>query len=123
MTSPMTSPMIGPDQTPPPFRMTEAASTKIKSLLAAEDDGALALRVAVRAGGCSGYSYEMFFDSDLSDDDLRFERDGVTAVIDRASYQHLGGAVLDYKDGLQDAGFSITNPNAGHSCGCGKSFH
>ncbi len=111
------------DRLPEPFTITEAASAKVKSLLAAEDNGALALRVAVRPGGCSGYSYEMYFDSDISDDDLRFDRDGVTAVIDRASYQHLGGAILDYTDGLQDAGFSISNPNAGHSCGCGKSFY
>lgn len=123
MTSPMSSPMVGGGQTPPPFRMTGAASTRIKTLLASEGDDSLALRVEVRPGGCSGYSYEMFFDADVTDADLRFERDGVTAVIDPISYRHLGGAVLDYKDGLQDSGFSITNPNAGHSCGCGKSFH
>ena len=80
------------------------------------------LRVAVRPGGCSGFSYEMFFDSDVAADDLKAEHAGVTVVIDAASQQHLGGATLDFKDGLQGAGFSINNPNAQRSCGCGQSF-
>ena len=75
-----------------------------------------------RVGGCSGFSYEMFFDTDVAADDIKSERDGVTVVIDPASQQHLKGATLDYKDGLQGAGFHITNPNAERSCGCGQSF-
>jgi|SRR5215831_5651073 iron-sulfur cluster assembly protein/iron-sulfur cluster insertion protein len=104
------------------FTLTDAAADKVKSLIEAEDKPDLALRVAVRPGGCSGLSYEMFFDTDIADDDVRSEHRGVTVIIDPASAEHLGGASLDYKDGLQGAGFSINNPNATRSCGCGQSF-
>lgn len=105
------------------FAMTDAAAAKVKALITAEDSAdELVLRVAVRPGGCSGFSYEMFFDGDVADDDLRFDHDGVGVVIDPASFQHLKGAKLDYKDGLQETGFSISNPNAERSCGCGQSF-
>lgn len=105
------------------FSLTDAAAAKVKVLIDAEDtDDRLALRVAVRPGGCSGYSYEMFFDTDIAGDDVRSERDGVEVVIDPASFELLKGATLDYKDGLSGAGFAINNPNAQRSCGCGQSF-
>ena len=104
------------------FTLTDAASDKVKSLIAAEGNPDLVLRVAVRPGGCSGLSYEMFFDADVADDDVKSEQGGVTVVIDAASAPHLGGGSLDFKDGLQGAGFSINNPNAQRSCGCGQSF-
>ena len=104
------------------FTLTDAAADKVKSLIAAEDNPELVLRVAVRPGGCSGLSYEMFFDTDVATDDVRSERNGVTVVIDPASAEHLGGASLDFSDGLQGAGFAINNPNATRSCGCGQSF-
>jgi iron-sulfur cluster assembly protein/iron-sulfur cluster insertion protein len=104
------------------FVLTDAAAAKVKSLIEAEETPNLALRVAVRPGGCSGFSYEMYFDGDQADDDVRNEKDGVLVVIDPASFQHLAGASLDYKDGLQGAGFHITNPNAQRTCGCGESF-
>jgi iron-sulfur cluster assembly accessory protein len=105
------------------FGLTDAAAAKVKSLIAAEaSDDELVLRVAVRPGGCSGFSYEMFFDTEVAADDMKAERDGVTVVIDPASREHLKGATLDFKDGLQGAGFSINNPNAQRSCGCGQSF-
>ena len=104
------------------FTITDAAADKVQSLIEAEGNQQLALRVAVRPGGCSGLSYEMFFDTDIADDDVRIEHRGVTVIIDPASAQHLGGASLDYKDGLQGAGFAIQNPNATRSCGCGQSF-
>jgi iron-sulfur cluster assembly protein/iron-sulfur cluster insertion protein len=102
--------------------LTDNAASKVAELISAEGDEALALRVAVRPGGCSGFSYEMFFDSDLAADDTKTEQGGVAVVIDSASAPYLGGASLDYKDGLQGAGFSINNPNAQRSCGCGQSF-
>lgn len=102
--------------------VTESAATKVKSLIEAEGDDALALRVAVRPGGCSGYSYEMFFDSDIASDDIASEVGGVKVVVDAASADLLKGAVLDFKDGLQGAGFAIENPTASRSCGCGQSF-
>jgi iron-sulfur cluster assembly protein/iron-sulfur cluster insertion protein len=102
--------------------LTETAATKVKDLIEAEGEPNLALRVAVRPGGCSGFSYEMFFDTDVSDDDNLADYQGVRVVVDASSAELLQGATLDYKDGLQGAGFAIDNPNAQRSCGCGKSF-
>jgi iron-sulfur cluster assembly accessory protein len=102
--------------------LTDNAAVKVKQLIEAEGDPSLALRVAVRPGGCSGFSYEMFFDTDVADDDLAAEFGGVKVVSDPSSAQLLTGATLDYKDGLQDAGFAINNPNASRTCGCGQSF-
>src|SRR5258708_4180848 len=102
--------------------MTDAAASKVKDLIEAEGEPELALRVAVRPGGCSGFSYEMFFDTDIASDDLTTEHGGVRLVVDPSSAQLLTDATLDYKDGLQQAGFSINNPNAQRTCGCGQSF-
>ena len=102
--------------------LTDSAASKVKELLDAEGEPALALRVAVRPGGCSGYSYEMFFDGDVATDDELAEFSGVRVIVDPSSAQLLNGATLDYKDGLQNAGFAIDNPNAQRSCGCGQSF-
>ncbi len=102
--------------------LTDNAATKVKELIEAEGDPALALRVAVRPGGCSGFSYEMFFDGEVETDDQLATFGEVKVVVDSASAQMLLGATLDYKDGLQQAGFSIDNPNATRTCGCGSSF-
>ncbi|MEM7095172.1 MAG: iron-sulfur cluster insertion protein ErpA [Actinomycetota bacterium] len=102
--------------------LTDDAATKVGALLAEEDEGDLALRVAVRPGGCSGFSYEMYFDSDFADDDTTADYSGVKVVVDPSSAMLLEGATLDYKDGLQETGFSINNPNAQRTCGCGQSF-
>lgn len=104
------------------FTVTDAAAAKVKSLIEAEDTPGLALRVAVRPGGCSGFSYEMFFDADIAADDVKTDHGGVQVVIDPASIEHLGGAELDYRDGLQGSGFHVSNPNAQRTCGCGQSF-
>jgi iron-sulfur cluster assembly protein/iron-sulfur cluster insertion protein len=102
--------------------LTPTAATKVKTLLEAEGEPGLALRVAVRPGGCSGFSYEMFFDSDVATEDQLADYDGVRVVVDPSSATLLTGATLDYKDGLQQAGFAIDNPNAQRTCGCGQSF-
>jgi iron-sulfur cluster assembly accessory protein len=102
--------------------LTDDAAAKVKELIAAETEENLALRVAVRPGGCSGFSYEMFFDTDVAADDITNELGGVRVVVDPSSAPLLKGATLDFKDGLQGAGFSINNPNATRSCGCGQSF-
>jgi len=105
--------------------LTDTATVKVRQLLDAEGAEDLSLRVAVRPGGCSGFSYEMFFDGDIAADDNQtsYGEDGnVRVVVDPASAQLLEGATLDYKDGLDQSGFAITNPNATRSCGCGQSF-
>ncbi len=105
-----------------PISLTDVATTKVGELLVQEGNADLALRVAVRPGGCSGFSYEMFFDSDVADDDVVSTFGTVKVVVDPASAALLTGATLDFKDGLQGAGFSINNPNATRTCGCGNSF-
>jgi iron-sulfur cluster assembly accessory protein len=110
---------VTPNQT---IALTDAASAKVAELLTQEGNPELALRVAVRPGGCSGMSYEMFFDSDVAGDDLLSAYGDVRVVVDPTSASLLAGATLDFKDGLQGAGFSINNPNATRSCGCGQSF-
>ena len=107
---------------PNPVTLTDVAATKVAELLAQEDIDELALRVAVRPGGCSGFSYEMFFDADVAEDDVVREFGSVKVVVDETSADLLKGSTLDYSDGLQDAGFHVTNPNASRTCGCGSSF-
>ncbi len=102
--------------------LTDTAAAKVKELLQAEGATDLALRVAVRPGGCSGFSYEMFLDGDIAQDDQTLSFGEVKVVVDQASSQLLVGASLDYQDGLTDAGFKINNPNATRTCGCGNSF-
>jgi iron-sulfur cluster assembly accessory protein len=102
--------------------LTDTAATKVSQLIEAEGEESLALRVAVRPGGCSGFSYDMFFDTEVADDDLTADYSGVKVVVDASSAMMLEGATLDYADGLNQAGFSINNPNAQRTCGCGSSF-
>jgi iron-sulfur cluster assembly accessory protein len=107
---------------PAPISLSDDAMAKVAELIAKEGEEGMALRVAVRPGGCSGYSYEMFFDTEVADDDIAREFGGVKVVVDTASAELLNGSILDYKDGLQGAGFHISNPNAQRTCGCGSSF-
>ena len=102
--------------------LTDSARDKVAELIAQEGNPELALRVAVRPGGCSGFSYEMFFDSDIADDDVSTMFGDVKVVVDSSSAPMLRGATLDYKDALQGGGFAINNPNAQRTCGCGNSF-
>lgn len=106
-----------------PVTLSDSAIAKVTELLAAEEGAeGLALRVAVRPGGCSGYSYDMFFDSEIADDDIVRTFGDVKVVVDPESAELIKGATLEYRDGLQGAGFHITNPNATRTCGCGSSF-
>ena len=102
--------------------LTDTATTKVAELIKAEGEDGLALRVAVRPGGCSGFSYEMFFDSEFADDDKVEEYGDVRLVCDEASAGMLVGATLDYTESIQETGFKINNPNAQRTCGCGSSF-
>ena len=102
--------------------LSDAAIAKVADLIAQEGQDDLALRVAVRPGGCSGFSYEMFFDADIAADDVQVDYRGVKVVVDASSAQLLEGATLDYSETLEQSGFQITNPNASRTCGCGQSF-
>lgn len=106
-----------------PITLTDAATAKVAELIAAESvEESLALRVAVKPGGCSGFNYDMYFDTEVASDDVVREFAGVKVAVDAASADLLRGSTLDYTDSLQGAGFHITNPNATRTCGCGNSF-
>ena len=103
--------------------VTDNAVTKIKNLIQAEGDPALFLRMGVRPGGCSGFSYEMFFDTEIDDQtDIIEEYGDIRVVVDNQSAEMLRGSTLDYQEGLMGAGFAVNNPNVTKSCGCGNSF-
>jgi iron-sulfur cluster assembly protein len=102
--------------------LTEQASRKVKEMLAAENNPKLFLRVGVRPGGCSGFTYGMGWDQEMKEGDHTFEQDGIKIVVDKDSYLYIEGTRIDYKESLMGGGFSIDNPNAVASCGCGASF-
>jgi iron-sulfur cluster assembly accessory protein len=108
---------------PNPINLTDGAAQKVAELIAAEGVAEeLALRVSVKPGGCSGFNYDMFFDSEFADDDIVRAFGTIKVVVDASSAELLNGSTLEYSDSLQGAGFHITNPNATRTCGCGNSF-
>jgi iron-sulfur cluster insertion protein len=98
--------------------ITEQAQAKIADLLAEENNPKLKVRAFVQGGGCSGFQYGFTLDEEQAEDD--FEVHGV--LVDSMSMQYLAGAVIDYKDDINGSSFSINNPNAQTTCGCGSSF-
>lgn len=105
-----------------PINLTESCVTKLADLLAEENNPDLKLRVFVSGGGCSGFTYGFTFDEDQNDDDFLVEKDSIKVLIDEMSYQYLVGATIDYIESLHGSQFSINNPNATTTCGCGSSF-
>jgi iron-sulfur cluster assembly protein len=103
--------------------VTEAAAAKVIELRSREGKADARLRLFVKSGGCSGFSYGLAFDDRLADDDRVEDHDGVPIVIDAFSAQHVDGAEIDYVDSLMGSGFAINNPNAVSSCACGSSFN
>jgi iron-sulfur cluster insertion protein len=99
-----------------------SAVTKLKELIAEENNPNLKLRVFVQGGGCSGFSYGFTFDEDQNDDDFEFERESVKILVDSMSFQYLDGAEIDFKEDIRGSSFVINNPNASSTCGCGSSF-
>jgi iron-sulfur cluster insertion protein len=98
--------------------ITETAQAKIADILAEENKPNLKVRAFVQGGGCSGFQYGFTLDEETGEDD--FEVSGV--LVDSMSMQYLAGAVIDYKDDVNGSSFSISNPNAQTTCGCGSSF-
>lgn len=103
------------------FSVSERAAERVAEIVASQG-GTSALRVAVLAGGCSGFQYKFELDEATQPDDLVIERAGVRVLVDPASMDLLGGSELDYSDALMGAHFTIRNPNATSACGCGTSF-
>jgi iron-sulfur cluster insertion protein len=102
--------------------VTEQAVIKLKDLLAEENNPALKLRVFVQGGGCSGMQYGFTLDEDTNEDDFDLDVGGVKVLVDSMSSQYLQGAEVDYREDQYGASFSIKNPQATTTCGCGSSF-
>ena len=105
-----------------PLNFTTAAAAKVRELIQEEGNAALALRVYIQGGGCSGFQYGFEFDENRAEDDLAVDTDNVTLLVDPLSLQYLMGSEVDYTESLQGAQFVIRNPNAKTTCGCGSSF-
>jgi len=110
-----------PAQSEVRLSLTALAASKAKALMARDGRPALALRVGVEGGGCSGMQYALTFDERRADD-LVVCQDGVDVVVDATSARYLDGLTIDYVDALHGAGFKFVNPNADRTCGCGSSF-
>jgi iron-sulfur cluster insertion protein len=102
--------------------VTETAVAKLQDILAEESNPALKLRVFVQGGGCSGMQYGFTLDEEQNEDDWNLEISGVTVLVDSMSGSYLQGAEIDYKEDVYGATFSIKNPGAVTTCGCGSSF-
>ena len=104
------------------MNLTESAISKIKEILADEENPAIKLRVFVQGGGCSGFSYGFSIDEKIESDDFVIESHNVKILVDAMSITYLEGAEIDYKEELMGSSFTIKNPNATNTCGCGASF-
>ena len=102
--------------------ITDQAQHKITALLKEEGKTDHFVRVSVKAGGCSGLSYDLTFDNVPQDGDEIYEDKGIKIVCDVRSVLYLMGTVLDFSDGINGKGFQFNNPNATRTCGCGESF-
>jgi len=102
--------------------LTDVAKRELQRLTAQQESSAMALRVFVSPGGCSGMSYGMAFDDEMQDGDQVIEEDGIRVCVDEMSAMYLAGSEIDYVDQLMGGGFTIHNPNAVRSCACGHSF-
>ncbi|MCY3750365.1 MAG: iron-sulfur cluster insertion protein ErpA [Gammaproteobacteria bacterium] len=110
------------DKLPNPLVFTDSAASKVRQLIADEENEELMLRVFISGGGCSGFQYGFTFDESVTDGDTVVEKEGVKLLIDPMSIQYLTGAEIDYSESLEGAQFVIRNPNAQTTCGCGSSF-
>ena len=111
-----------PVVTPSVITVTEAAATKIRELLAEEGKADSGLRVFVQGGGCSGFQYGLMIEESGGVGDQQYESNGVRLFVDPVSISYLRGAEVDFVDTITGGGFTIKNPNATSTCGCGSSF-
>lgn len=102
--------------------ISESAKVKIKDILYSEGNSNLKLRTFVQGGGCSGFSYGFTLDEEVNEDDFEIPLDEFIVLVDSMSMQYLQGAEIDYKEELMGSSFTIKNPNATTTCGCGSSF-
>jgi iron-sulfur cluster insertion protein len=113
---------LGPQTGETLLDFSDSAARKLKSIQAEDGNPNLMLRVSVYGGGCSGFQYTFSLEEEIKPTDKTIENNGVTLLIDQASYQYLAGSEVDYSEGLEGAMFVVNNPNATSTCGCGASF-
>ena len=101
--------------------LTEKAANKVKSLIEKENKPGYGLRLGVKAGGCSGYMYDIGLEKESNENDTVIEEKGVKVFINPESLTFLKGSTVDFIETLQNAGFKVDNPNVQKSCGCGHS--
>jgi iron-sulfur cluster insertion protein len=111
-----------PMMTDPLITVTESAAGKIRELLSEEGKLESGLRVFVQGGGCSGFQYGLMIEESGGVGDQLFESNGVRLFVDPVSVSYLKGAEVDFVDTITGGGFTIKNPNATSTCGCGSSF-
>ena len=104
------------------INVTQVAASKISELLAEEQKAQSGLRVFVQGGGCSGFQYGMMIEDNPGDSDQVFESNGVRIYVDPISLSYLKAAEVDFVESVTGGGFTIKNPNAKSTCGCGSSF-
>src|SRR5688572_1066068 len=103
--------------------ITERARKEVKRIITEQNlPGQTALRVGIKGGGCSGFSYTLGFDDQVGETDQVFDFDGLRVVCDPKSFLYLSGTELDFEESLMGRGFKFGNPNASKTCGCGESF-
>ncbi len=102
--------------------ISDSAKLKILDILAEENNPNICLRTFVQGGGCSGFSYGFTLDEEINEDDFEFPIGNSKVLVDSMSMQYLTGATIDYKEDLMESSFTIKNPNATTTCGCGSSF-
>jgi iron-sulfur cluster assembly protein len=103
--------------------LTERAIKEVRRILSEQNlPTGTVLRVGVKGGGCSGFSYTLGFDDQVSDVDQIYDENGVKVAVDPKSFLYLNGTELDFEESLMGRGFKFGNPNASKSCGCGESF-
>lgn len=102
--------------------ITEKAAEKVQEIATAESLAGQGLRLRVIGGGCSGFSYDLYFDETPTELDETFEDKGIKLFVDPLSFQYLDGTEIDYVEGLHGSGFKFGNPNVKGTCGCGSSF-
>lgn len=105
-----------------PVTVSASAARRVRTIVAQDGNPAMALRISVSGGGCSGFQYGFTLDDAQTADDIVIERDGARVVIDTVSVEYLRGAEIDFVEDLTGAYFKIANPQASSSCGCGNSF-
>jgi iron-sulfur cluster insertion protein len=123
MQTELTTTVPVPDVAPSLITVTEAAATKIRELLSEEGKSDSGLRVFVQGGGCSGFQYGLMIEESGGVGDQLFESNGVKLFVDPVSISYLKGAEVDFVDTITGGGFTIKNPNATSTCGCGQSFN